>query len=164
MVGTLTRLECTVLGVVGGIVCASDTIIDVLAVVGGVGTSGITDLEAEDATTHEIVPLDDLLVAIIVSVRPPIRVDKTAEGVSTEVSTVGIELSSAVVSLEVDQRLVDETDDLKVVGSPHELNTLKSASGDQTGTMPRLGAPSDFLSFRVTDGLGTRRRCPKAEV
>lgn len=68
LVVTLARLECTVLGVVGGVVGAPNTIVDVLAEVGSVGTSRVTDLEAEHATSHEIVPFDDLLVTVVVSV------------------------------------------------------------------------------------------------
>lgn len=48
-----TRLEGSVLGIVGGVVEASDTVVDVLAVVGGVSTGGVADFEAELRTTHE---------------------------------------------------------------------------------------------------------------
>jgi len=68
LVVTVARLECTVLGVVGGVVGAPNTIVDVLAEVGSVGASRVTDLEAEHTTSHEIVPLDDLFVTVVVSV------------------------------------------------------------------------------------------------
>jgi len=73
---------------------------------------------------------------------------------------MGVKLSSGVIGLEVDEGLVDETNDLEIVRSPHELDTLKGGLGNQTSTMTGLGAPGDFFSFRVTDGLGTVRRCP----
>ena len=61
-----------------------------LTIVGGVLASRVTNLEAEDAATHEIVPLDDLFVAVIVSARPTSRVDETTEGVTTEVSAMRV--------------------------------------------------------------------------
>jgi len=70
LVVTLARLEGTVLGVVGGIVSTSDTVVDVFTEVSSVGASGVTSLETESVTTHEVVPLDDLLVIVVVTTRP----------------------------------------------------------------------------------------------
>lgn len=81
LVVTVANLECTVLGVVGSVVGTSNTVVNVLAVVGSVGTSRVTDLEAENVTTHEVVPFDDLLV--VGSVRPTGRVNESAERVTT---------------------------------------------------------------------------------
>lgn len=53
LVLALASLEGSVLGIVRGIVLATNTIINVLAVVGGVGSLGITDFEAEGITAHE---------------------------------------------------------------------------------------------------------------
>ena len=53
LVVTLARLEGTVLRVVGGVVVATDTIVDVLAEVGSVGAVGVTRLEAELVSTDE---------------------------------------------------------------------------------------------------------------
>ena len=111
LVVTLARFERAILGVVGCVVGASNTVVNMLTVVGSVGTSRVTDLEAENATAHEIVPLDNLLVTAVPA-RPTSRVDKTAERVATQVSAVRVKLSSIVISLEVDQGLVDETNDL----------------------------------------------------
>lgn len=61
LVFTFTGLKCTVLSVVGGVVSTANTIVDVLAVVSGVRSFGIADLEAEGVTTHKVVPFDDLL-------------------------------------------------------------------------------------------------------
>jgi len=163
LISTVASLESTVLGVIGGVVGTSDTVEDMLTVVGSVGTGGVANLEAEDAATHEVVPLDNLFVGAVVA-GPGGRIDETTEGVATEVGTVGIKLSSVIVGLEVDLGLVDETNDLNVVGSPHELNALKSASGDKTSAVAGLGAPRDFLSFSVSDGLGTTWGSPKTEV
>jgi len=53
LVVALARLEGTVLGVIGGIVKTSDAVVDVFAVAGSVGASGIADLEAEEVCTEE---------------------------------------------------------------------------------------------------------------
>lgn len=163
MISTVASLKGTVLGVVRGIVGASNTVEDMLTVVGSVSTGRVANLEAEDAATHEVVPLDNLFVGAVVA-RPSGRIDETTEGVATEIGTVRVKLSSGIVGLKVDLGLVDETNDLNVVGGPHELNTLKSASGDKTRTVTGLGAPRDFLSLRVSDGLGTSWGSPETEI
>ena len=163
LVVAIARLEGTVLGIVGGVVGASDTVEDVFAEASSVGTSRIASLEAESVTTHEVVPLDDLLV-IGATVRPGGGVEKSSEGVTAKVCAMGVEFSSIVISLEVDEGLVDKTDDLNVVWGPHELNTLKGAGGDETRAMAGLGAPGNFLVFRLANGGGAGRGCPEAEV
>ena len=77
---------------------------------------------------------------------------------------MGVELSSKVIRREVDEGLVDETDNLDVVRGPHELNTLKGISGDEASAVTGLRAPRDFLLFRLTDGGGTGRGRPKTEI
>ena len=62
MVVTLAGRESTVLDIVRGIVGASNTVEDMLAVVGSVGAIGVAGLKAESVAAHEVVPLDDLLV------------------------------------------------------------------------------------------------------
>jgi len=162
LVVSSASLEDTSLSIVGGVVGASDTIVDMLTVVGGVGTGGVANLEAENATTHKVVPFDDLLVTVVAL--PSSGVDETTEGVSTEVGAVGVELSSGVISSKVDSGLVNETDDLDVVWGLHVLDTLKGTCGDETSAVAGLGAPRDFLLFCLADGGGTRRGSPKAEV
>ena len=164
LVVTLARLEGTILGVVGGVVGASDTVVDVLAEVSRIGASRIASLETESVTAHEVVPLDDLLVVVLVVTGPCGGVEETTEGVTAEVGTVGVELSSEVIRTEVDEPLVDETDDLNVVGGPHELNTLQGTSGDETSSMTGLGTPGNFLVLRFADCGGTGWGCPEAEV
>jgi len=136
----------------------------VLAEVSSVGARRVANLETERVTAHEVVPLDNLRIAVVVAIRPSGGVDETAEGVTTEIGTMGIELSSEVIRLEVDESLVDKTDDLDVVRGPHELNTLKGTSGDETRAMTGLSAPGDFLMFRLTDGGWTGRGCPETEI
>jgi hypothetical protein len=163
LVVTIASLEGTVLGVVGGIVSTSNTVEDVFAVAGSVGACGIASLETESVTTHKVVPLDDLL-KIALAGGPGVGEQETAEGVTTEVGAMGVELPSIVIGRDVNEGLVDETDDLDVVWGLHELNTLEGTSGDFTSAVTGLGAPGNFPMFRLTDGLGTIGRCPETEV
>ena len=109
-------------------------------------------------------PLDHLLVIVLVVTAPSIREDETTEGVSSEIGTMWIHLASPVVRLDVQLCLVNKPDDLDVVGGPHELNTLESATWDNTSSMTRLGTPRDGLTFGRTDGGGTIRRTPDTEI
>jgi len=77
---------------------------------------------------------------------------------------VRVEFSSKVIGLDVDEGLVNETDDLDVVWGLHKLNTLEGTSGDETRAMTRLGTPGNFLMFRLTDSGGAVWRSPDAEV
>ncbi len=74
-----------------------------LAVVSRVRTSGVADLEAELSAAHEVVPLDHLLERVVVAAvgSESVGVNETNQEGATEVSTVGVELSSAVTILDV---------------------------------------------------------------
>ena len=136
---------------VGGVEGASDTVVNVFTEASGIGTGRIASLAKENITIHEAVPLDDLLVGALVA-RPCGGVEETTEGVTMEISAVGIELSFVVVGTKVDEPLVNETDDLSVVGGLHELNNLEGTSGDEVRTVIGLGAPGNFFMFRPVDG------------
>lgn len=109
--------------------------------------------------TNEVMPLNNLL-----HTSKRAREQHTTHGVSTEVSTVGVHLSSPVVRLDVDGALVHEADGLDVVGRLDPLQAGEGASGDEAGAMPGLGAPGDHLAFGVgDDGVGFGG-APNAEV
>lgn len=144
----------------GGIVLATDTIKDVLAVVGGVGTRGVASLEAESSSTHEVVPFDGLDHTST----PGVGEEETTEGVTTLIGTVGVELSSGVGGVNVDEVLLDEASDLDVVGGLHELETGDGTLGDDTGTISGLGAPGDTLTLDVTDEGVWFGWAPEAEI
>jgi hypothetical protein len=77
---------------------------------------------------------------------------------------MGIKLTTEIAGLKVDLGLVDEANNLNVIGSFHELDPLESASGDEAGAAARFCTPSDFFTFRVCDeGVGL---CwsPEAEI
>jgi hypothetical protein len=81
-----------------------------------------------------------------------------------EVSTVGVHFASKVVRLNINLALVNETDDLGIGRGPHELNTLKGITRDQTSATTGLGAPCNHLAFSVGDDRIRLARCPKTEV
>jgi hypothetical protein len=77
---------------------------------------------------------------------------------------VRVHLSSIVFSLNVNHGLVDETNDLSVGRSPHELDTLESITGDETSATARLGTPCHHLAFSAAN-VGFRLvRSPETEV
>jgi len=77
---------------------------------------------------------------------------------------VGIHFTSPVTALQVDLGLVNETNDLDVVGCAHELNTLKSIVGDEPSAVTGLGAPGDHFPFSVGDNRVGSGWGPKAEI
>lgn len=163
LVLALARLEGTVLGVVRRVVGTSNAVELVLAEFGVVRMVGVASFDTEGIAPHEVVPLNDLVVLVGVT-SEGIGVDETAHGVTTKVSTVRVHLTSPVTGTDVDLGLVNETDDLDVGTSLHELDTLEGIARDQAGATPGLGTPSNHLAFVVgDDGVGVRRS-PEAEV
>ena len=100
---------------------------------------------------HLLMPFDDLGKGAVVAVGPSVRVQETAHGVSTKIGTVRVELPSIVIRLHVDEALVKEANDLDVVWCAHELDTLQSSGRYDTGAMPWLRAPCDFLALGIGD-------------
>lgn len=80
------------------------------------------------------------------------------------ISSVRVHLTSSICGVDVDVSLVDGTSDENVGRGLKELNTGKGAGRHGTGTMTGLAAPSDSLSFLVTNERVGIRRTPKAEV
>jgi hypothetical protein len=77
---------------------------------------------------------------------------------------MGIEFTSVVVSLQVDLSLINETNNLNVVRSLHELDTLESSRREDTGAIAGLGAPSNLKLLSLSNGGWSTRRSPKTEV
>jgi hypothetical protein len=151
------------LSVVGSIIGASDPVKDVFAEASSVGASRVASLDTERVAADEVVPLDDLLV-IVAATRECGGVEETAKGVTTKVGTMGVELSSIVIGLEVNESLINEADNLDVVWGPHKLDTLEGSSGDEATAMTGLSAPGNFLMLRLANGGGTVRGSPETEV
>jgi len=125
-----------------------------------VGTAGVAEFHAEAVATNEVVPFDSLDWRA----GEVIREHDASHWVTTEIGTVGVHLTSKVVLEHVDLGLVDEANDLDVVGGLHELDARQGTRGDQTGTMARLRAISDHDPFDITDFLAHIGGTPEAEV
>jgi len=166
LVIAVAGLEGPVLRCVGSVVSAADTVVDVLAEFGGVGAGGITCLNAERVSAHEIVPFDNLLEAVLVAAvaREGVRIQKASKRVSTQVGTVGIEFTTEVTFLDVDQALMEKANDLDVIGRPHELDACQGTLGNQASSTARLRAPGDFLALSVGDGGVRIDGSPEAEI
>lgn len=124
LVLALAGLECAVLGVVGSVVSTTDAIEDVFTVVFSIRSGGIASLETEEVITDEVVPLNDL----VGSPSEYVAVHHTSHGIPAEVGTVGVHLASGIVSKDVDGSLVDESDSLDIIRSPHKLHALQGTS------------------------------------
>lgn len=72
-----------------------------------------------------------------------------------QISTVWVELTSPVASLQVQHRLIEEREDLEVRRGAQELHTLDGTGRDETGAATGLGAPGDLLALRISDSTGT---------
>lgn len=160
LVLALACLEDAVSCVAGAVEVDADAVEDVLAEVVVIGATGVAELHAEAVATDEVVPFNGLDWGA----GKIIREHDASHGVSAEISTVGVHLTSPVVLEDVDLGLVDETDDLNIVGGLHELDTGQGTRGDQTGTMARLRAVGDHDTLDITDLTAHVRGTPKAEV
>jgi len=109
---SIARFEYFILGIVGGIVSAANAVEDVLTVACTIGSRRITDLQAKSIAAHEVGPLNDLNVRT----SPSVGEDDTTHRVATEISTVGVQFTSVVAIGYIDLGLVNETNDLDVVG------------------------------------------------
>jgi len=143
-----TRGKRSILSIVWGIIRASDTIVDVLAEVGSIGSCRVADFKTELISTHEIVPFNNLFESVIVAA-PCSRVNQPAKRVATKVSAVGVKLTAEVVRGNVDEALIDESNNLDVSRSSHELHTIECTRRDDPSATAGFGAPSDLFTFSV---------------
>jgi len=142
-----TGFEDFVLCVVGVIIGTANAVKDVFAVPAGVGTG--TGLEAESISAHEIVPIGNLIVIAGVS-SESVRVDDTTHGITASISAMGVHFTSKVIAFQVNLALVDESNDLDVVGSRQELETGNGALRDEACTV-RLSTPGNHFALSFTD-------------
>jgi len=146
--------ECAVLAGARRIVGTSDTVIDVLAILGGITTLWVANLDAERVAAHKVSPLLNLGEAVIVRVsfRVGVGVHESAERVSTSIGAVRVKLATEIVPRDVNKFLVDEASDLKVVRSLSELHTGERAARNNACSAARLRTPGDLSSFAFTYG------------
>lgn len=92
LIVTVTRLEDVRLVGSRSVVVTADTVIDVLAKISSICTCGVASLEAELASTHEVVPLNDLLKAA----SEVLGEDEAAHWIPETISTVRVHFSSII--------------------------------------------------------------------
>ena len=81
-----------------------------------------------------------------------------------QVSPMWIQLPILIGLLDINQHLVNEPDDLQVIGRTHELDAGEGVGRHDAGAAAWLGAPCDFFALRVCDGRVGFGRRPEAEV
>jgi len=79
-----------------------------------------------------------------------LREYKTTLGVTTQICTMGVHLTSVVARVEVKESLVDEASHLNIVWSLDKLNTLKGILRNKTSPAARLCAPGNHLALVVS--------------
>ena len=77
---------------------------------------------------------------------------------------MGVEFSPKVARRDIDEGLVDQTNNLVIVRSCRKLNSSEGAGGYETRAVTGFGAPSDLLCLRITDSRATLRGSPDAEI
>ena len=75
-----------------------------------------------------------------------------------------IQLPTLVALLDINQRLVDESDDLQVIGGLHELDAGEGVGRYHAGAAAWLGAPCNFFALHVCYGRVRFGGCPEAVV
>jgi len=159
----IAGFEDIVLGIVGSIISAANTIEDMFAVMSSIGTSRVTSLETERVATDKVVPFNHLSVRVVATAKC-VAVNESTQWVAPEICAMGIQFTSPVTSGNVELGLINETDNLDIIGRFHELKTCQCALGYQAGTVARLGAPRNHLSFMATNVRIGFSSAPQAKV
>lgn len=159
---SIASFEYTILSVIRCVELAADTIIDVLAEMTGIWPRWVANFEAELIGAHEVVPFNNLGVRLAPC--PEVGPDGTAQRVATEISTMGVHLTTGVTVDQVDHPLLDESDDLNVITCLHELHAGESTAGDHTGSMSWLSAPGDHLAFHIENFGIWHSRSPETKI
>lgn len=77
---------------------------------------------------------------------------------------MGVHLPSPITCLYIDLRLIDEPNDLHVVGCFDKLHAPERVVRDEACAASGFGAPRDHIAFHITDdGVGFNGG-PEAEV
>lgn len=154
-------------GIRGGrIVRAPDTIVDMLAVVGGIRTTGVASLQAELTRAQKVVVFDglDVVGGDSAGCGEGVGEHQSTDRVSASIGAVGVKFPSSVGGIQVDQGLVDQSGDLDVIRGLDELYGGKRAFGDNAGTVARLGAPCNHYTLIICNQAVRFRRTPEAEI
>jgi len=109
----ITLSKLTILGGGRHVVCTTDEIVGVLAIIwGGYGVEA--SLEAELVSTNERVPVEHLGERMAIGISSAIGEDDASERVTLEIGTVRIEFTTFVRGIQSNARVFDETDGLNI--------------------------------------------------
>jgi len=136
------------------VVAAPYFIIDVVTKLRGVRVARVAHFKTKHVATNEVDPFNNLcgsdsavgttthLLSESCGILPKsVRVDNSTKGVALLVITVGIKFTTLVLTIEVDLRLINVTDDLDVILGIQPLSSSNGARGDYTSPMSRLRSP-----------------------
>jgi hypothetical protein len=85
-------------------------------------------------------------------------------GTTYKILAMGVKLTTLVSSCNIDLCLIQESDDLNIVGCIKQLNACNGAPGNTATTMTLLRAPSDLIALSVTNGRIGLRGSERAKV
>lgn len=154
LVVTLTVGKGSVGGVggAGHVVTAADQIEDVLAEIRA-GDGWVANLDTEDVGTNKVAPVLSLngnTFAAGQRVGP----NNPTEGVSGQVSTVGIQFTSTITGVKVDTPLIELASYLDVAWSTHELDVPQGTSWDDAGSVAGFCAIGNNGGFNIANKAG----------
>lgn len=160
---SLATFENAWLGVIGSVVFASDTVINVLTPLGSVRTCWVTSLEAETTSAHEICPLVDLNKGRVIRAKGS-RIHNASHWVAAQISTMGVHLTAKVAGSHIDKGLVKETISHDVVWGPYDLEAGKSTLRDDASTTASFCAPSNHLTLQICNSRVGCGGSPQAKI
>jgi len=145
----------------GVVVCrhvpvAAQQVIDVIAVLGGIGTNAST--EAELGVGDEGSPFMILEIST-----EGISVDQSTNGIAISISSMRVEFTSSIALADVDFSEVTNASNLNIIWRFHKVNTFEGSVGDSAGATTGLSAPRNLFALCITDCANTRG-CPQAEI
>lgn len=153
-------LENVVPRVGRGVEGASLGIINVLTVLGSVGTLRVASLQAELVVSNKVVPFNSLNEGS----SERIGEKDTPQWIATIVSTMGVHFTACVTGRNVDFGLVDEPNNLNVVWAFDKLDSSESTVRNNARAVSWPCAPGYHLSFNFSYRLSGIGRRPETKV
>lgn len=122
-------------------------VVDVRAVLCGVGPARVAGADGELGGRHEVVPLLELHPLALLSGNGT-REDESTGRVTRTGRSVRVELSTVISLPDVHTSEITETGDLNEVWCLNKVSLLEGSFGDQTGTVARFGTVSNHTSSK----------------
>jgi len=151
-----TGLEGTCVVVGRHIPEATHNIVDMLAVLSGIGTSARA--EAEFRVRNEGSPF-----VVLEAGAKGIPIDKTTNRVPVAVGTVGIEFASLITTRDVYVGKLALPSPLDIIRCLNKVDTSESPVRDETSATAGSGTPGDLVTLGIANGTNLGGR-PETEV